>query len=137
MLKESGPEIGNAVDSSLIFATLVNAEHATPEKSAAARQRTDEMLAGCQRAGFQFPLKLKTEIQRKGKTAAELAERISKPWQVARATCNERLQRHRPGMGEYILGHSTGSINESNYRKRWSEAVEAVNTLEQPIEFLK
>lgn len=102
-----------------LFPSLVSTAAKDPEKSHAARRRNSELRKAAQTAGFIFP------------------DRRSKPWQIARATCNERLERHRPGIGEFVLGHSAGSINKKNYRQRWSEAVTAVQTLPQPASFLE
>ena len=105
-------------DNSLIFPSLTSDETTQPEKSRAARRRTAAMRAAAELAGFRFP------------------KSPAKPWQIARATCNERLERHRPGVGEYVLGHSAAGINKKHYRQRWSEAVDAINTLPQPASFL-
>ncbi|MBL8810022.1 MAG: hypothetical protein JNM43_07600 [Planctomycetaceae bacterium] len=103
----------------VLFPSLVGAEAANPEKSRAARRRNAQLRAAAEAAGFVFPPNRR------------------KPWQIARATCNERLERHRKGAGEYMLGHSSGSVNARHYRQRWSEVCEAVNTLPQPAAFLE
>lgn len=102
----------------LIFPRLTSAIAKDPEHSHAARRRNAAMRSAAERAGFVFP------------------SRRSKPWQVARATANERLERHCAGIGEFVLGHATGSVNKKHYRQRWSEAVAAVNSLPQPSRFL-
>lgn len=102
-----------------MFPSLVSATAKEPEKSHSARRRNAELRKAAQTAGFVFP------------------DRRSKPWQIARATCNERLERHCVGIGEFVLGHASGSVNAKSYRKRWSEAVTAVQTLPQPPGFLE
>lgn len=109
----------DAMASRRIFPYLVSAAAKDPEKSHAARRRNAELRKAAQAAGFLFP------------------DRRSKPWQIARATCNERLERHCAGIGEFVLGHASGSVNAKSYRKRWSEAVAAVQTLPQPPGFLE
>lgn len=103
----------------LLFPSLIGPKAANPEKSRAARRRNDHLRAAAEAAGFVFPP----------------ARR--KPWQIARATCNERLERHQKGCGEFVLGHSSGSVNARHYRQRWTEICEAVNSLPQPPEFLE
>ena len=105
-------------ESARIFPSLVSATAKDPEKSHAARRRNAAVREAAIRAGFDFPPKR------------------DKPWQIARATCNERLERHCPGIGEFVLGHSAGSINKKHYRQRWSEAVKAIATLPQPVSFV-
>lgn len=66
---------------------------------------------------------------------ATLGIRHAKPWQVARLTCNERLERHRPGAGQFVLGHSN-TLNSRSYREPSGLIWEAVTTLPQPPEFI-
>lgn len=54
---------------------------------------------------------------------------VAKPWQVARATCNERFESHRPGVGPFILGHSLQGVNARSYRQPTEAVHEAVRTL--------
>lgn len=54
---------------------------------------------------------------------------VKKPWQVCRATCNERYESHRPGVGSFILGHSLGGVNARSYRQPTEAVHEAVKTL--------
>ncbi len=108
---------GDAADSALLFPGSVSNDCRDPEKSRSARRRNAAIKAAAESVGFEYP------------------DRRTKPWQICRATANERLERHRPGIGEFILGHSAGSINKKHYRQRWSEAVEAINTLPQPPSF--
>jgi hypothetical protein len=109
----------SAADDALLFPGLVSADAVDPEKSRAARRRNSAIMQAAESAGFVFP------------------DRRRKPWQIARATANERLERHRPGVGEFVLGHLSGSINARHYRQRWSEICAAVNSLPQPPEFLE
>lgn len=104
---------------SLCFPSLVSEGNKDPEKSRAARRRNHLVLEAAEAVGFSFPA------------------RRRKPWQIARATCNERLERHRPGTGEAILGHAKNTINAKHYRQRWSEMCDAVNTVPQPAAFLE
>lgn len=108
-----------AADDALLFPGLVSADAVDPEKSRSARRRNSAIMKAAEAAGFIFP------------------DRRRKPWQIARATANERLERHRPGVGEFVLGHMSGSINARHYRQRWSEICAAVNSLPQPPEFLE
>jgi integrase len=114
----SGPSAADSTVSARIFPRLVSEDCTDPEHSRAARRRNAAIRAAAQRAGFAFP-----------------ANR-DKPWQIARATCNERLERHCPGIGPFILGHSARGTNAKSYRQRWSEAVQAVESLPQPLSFL-
>jgi integrase len=107
-----------AAGSRRLFRGLVSLECVDPEKSRAARRRNAAIRAAAERAGFVFP------------------SNRDKPWQIARATCNERLERHCPGIGPFVLGHSAKSVNAKSYRQRWSEAVQAVVSLPQPLGFL-
>lgn len=54
---------------------------------------------------------------------------VERPWQIARATCNERYESHRPGVGEFILGHSCRGVNARSYRQPTEAVHEAVRTL--------
>lgn len=54
---------------------------------------------------------------------------IVKPWQVARATCNERYESHAPGVGTFILGHSLTGVNARSYRQPTEAVHKAVQTL--------
>lgn len=40
----------------------------------------------------------------------------AKPWQVLRATCNERYERQRTGLGAWVLGHAMSGVNATSYR---------------------
>jgi len=105
----------------LVFPELTSRRVADPEKSRAARRRNAEMKAAVRAAGFDFD----------GRTDANC-----KPWQVGRATCNERLQRMKQGVGDFVLGHSTQGVNAANYRQPTSDVFKTIQTLEQPPTFL-
>jgi len=105
----------------LVFPGLTSLRVADPEKSRAARRRNSEMKAAVRAAGFDFD----------GRTPANC-----KPWQVGRATCNERLQRAKQGVGDFVLGHSTQGVNAANYREPTSDVFTTVRSLEQPPTFL-
>lgn len=57
------------------------------------------------------------------------------PWQVGRLTCNERLERWRPGSGQFVLGH-VATLNSTSYREPSGLIYEAVTTLPQPAAFV-
>ncbi len=56
-------------------------------------------------------------------------EEIPKPWQSARATCNERYESHMPGVGQFILGHKLQGVNAKSYRSPNELVHKAVSTL--------
>jgi len=62
---------------------------------------------------------------------ASIGLRYAKPWQVARATCNERLERHAPGVGQFVLGHAN-TLNSRSYREPSQAVYEAIVSLPQP-----
>ena len=97
-----------------VFPDLSDASAAEPEQSRAARRRN---------ARFKRVL-------------ASLKIEVAKPWQVGRLTCNERLERHRPGAGQFVLGHAN-TLNSVSYREPSSLVHEAVTTLPQPSCFLR
>jgi integrase len=93
----------------LVWPGLTDPEGADPERSRPARSRNarfKRLLAG-------------------------LGICHEKPWQVGRLTCNERLERHRPGAGQFVLGHAN-SLNSVSYREPSGLVWEAVRTLPQP-----
>lgn len=55
-----------------------------------------------------------------------------KPFQVLRATCNERYERHSARAGEWILGHGMSGVNRASYQNPGLEIYEAANSLPQP-----
>ena len=60
----------------------------------------------------------------------------AKPFQVARATCNERYESHQEGVGQFLLGHSL-TLNARSYRQPSRMIREAVETIPQPPQFLR
>lgn len=93
-----------------VFARLTNVNCEDPEKSREARHRnaiTKELLG---RAGLQF----------------------KKPWQAARATCNERLESRHLGVGQFVLGHALQGVNVRSYRQPSALIFEIVTSLPQP-----
>jgi hypothetical protein len=53
---------------------------------------------------------------------------------VGRLTCNERLEGHQPGSGQFVLGHAN-TLNSVSYREPSGLIYEAVTTLPQPDAF--
>lgn len=98
----------------LVWPELTDATAADPERSRAAR---------CRNARFKRVL-----------AGLDPPIRHAKPWQVGRLTCNERLERHRPGSGQFVLGHSE-TLNSTSYREPSGLIYEAVVTLPQPAEW--
>lgn len=90
-----------------VFDGYGNPEAKDPEKTYQSRVRNTLMKQLLRRAGID----------------------VAKPWQVARATCNERYESHRPGVGGFILGHSLGGVNARSYRQPTEAVHEAVKTL--------
>jgi len=93
----------------LVWPELTDAAARDPERSRAARDRN---------ARFKRIL-------------ATLGIAHERPWQVCRLTCNERLERHRPGAGQFVLGHAS-TLNSVSYRDPSGLIYEAVSTLPQP-----
>lgn len=91
-----------------LFPHISNPNAADPEKSVEARMRNSLAKRLMKRAGINVP---------------------NKPWQVARATCNERYESHRLGVGQFILGHSAKGVNATSYRDPTAAVWEAVRTL--------
>lgn len=96
----------------LVWPGLTDADAADPERSRPARERNSRFKAVLGVLGIEH----------------------EKPWQVGRLTCNERLERHRPGSGQFVLGHSN-TLNSLSYREPSGMIFEAVTTLPQPACF--
>jgi integrase len=109
-------------DDTYVFPTLISHKAKDPRKSRAARKTVAAMRDAAAAAGFHFD----------GRPVKE-----RKPFQVLRATCNERFERHSKRAGEWILGHAMSSVNRKSYQNPGSEIYEAVNTLPQPEAFLR
>lgn len=103
-------------DDAWVFDRLVSHNHQQPTKSRAARRSLAELKAAIEAAGVDVP---------------------DKPWQVCRATCNTRLEMHRPGVGKWVLGHSANDVNATSYTNPTEDIYEAINTLPQPPQFLR
>jgi integrase len=93
----------------LVWPELTEPAAADPERSRAARTRNARMKRVLRGIGIE----------------------PAKPWQVGRLTCNERFERHRPGSGQFILGHSR-TLNSVSYREPSGLVYEAAATLPQP-----
>ena len=91
------------------FGHLTSVEAADPERSRAARDRNALFKSLLANAGIDFIW----------------------PWQTCRATCNERLESHREGSGQFMLGHGN-TLNSKSYREPSKLIYEAVNSVPQP-----
>ena len=96
----------------LVWPELTDPDGADPERSRAARTRNGRFKS----------------------VLAGLGIGHEKPWQVGRLTCNERLERHRPGSGQFVLGHAN-TLNSASYREPGELVYQAVTTLPQPACF--
>ena len=67
-------------------------------------------------------------------TDAGITSQFSKPWQAARATCNERLEAVQEGVGQFVLGHSLG-LNAKSYRQPSAIIRDAILRVPQPLSF--
>ncbi len=103
-----------------VFPNLISHAAKEPKKSRACRRTVKDLKSAAIAAGFDFD----------GRPSKE-----QKPFQVLRATCNERYERHSRRAGEWILGHGMGSVNRASYQNPGSEIYDAVNTLPQPEAF--
>lgn len=97
----------------LVFRGLTNPTAKHPEKSRPARRRT---------------LALKIALAGIG---LDPEKQFKKPWQICRATTNERLERYQPGAGQFVLGHCS-TLNSRSYREPSGMVFDAVSHLEQP-----
>ena len=50
-----------------------------------------------------------------------------KPWQCCRATCNERLESIKEGVGQFVLGHSAKGVNARSYRNPTEVVYRTIN----------
>jgi integrase len=100
---------GVLLDDCMVWPKLTDPDAADPERSRAARRRNARLKAALATLGIEH----------------------AKPWQVGRLTCNERLERHRPGSGQFVLGHAA-TLNSVSYREPSGLIYEAVSTLPQP-----
>jgi len=93
----------------LLFPARSNPTHTDPEKSRQARRR---------RKDFKEAL-------------AAVSLHFDKPYQSLRATCNERLERFREGVGQFVLGHAN-TLNSKSYRNPAQAIRDAIEQLPQP-----
>ncbi|MGD9713703.1 MAG: hypothetical protein AB7V46_16820 [Thermomicrobiales bacterium] len=91
-----------------LFPDMSNPNVLDPEKSVEAKVRNKLAKRLMKRAGVDVP---------------------NKPWQVARATCNERFEAHKAGVGQFVLGHSLQGVNATSYREPTEAVWQAVKTL--------
>ncbi|TWT49055.1 hypothetical protein KOR42_39710 [Thalassoglobus neptunius] len=99
-------------DSPYLFPDLGSPEALDPEKTSRARSRNQLLKLILRQVGI-----------------TDISDTSGKPWQVARATCNERYESHAPGVGPFILGHSLSGVNARSYRDPTEAVHSAVNTL--------
>ncbi len=101
--------------SGLLFPGRTNPEAQDPEKSRAAERRRETVRTLFSSAGLE----------------------IAKPFQVARATCNTRLNSTRgfDRSGNFMLGHDLG-CNSTSYMNPSELMFQAVRAVEQPACFL-
>ena len=111
-------------DSEWLFPSLISVDSAVPSKSRACRRTVSTLRTAAAEIGFDFS-------QGGRHKAAE-----QKPFQILRATCNERFERHHARAGEWILGHSMTSLNRKSYQQPGGEIFQAVQSLIQPAAFL-
>lgn len=109
------------LDETHVFPTLISHRSKDPRKSHASRRTVNALREAAIAAGFDFGDRRKAE---------------QKPFQVLRATCNERFERHSRRAGEWILGHAMTGVNRKSYQNPGSDIYKAVATLPQPSSFL-
>lgn len=109
------------IDETHVFPTLISHANSDPRKSRQCRATVEALREAARSVGFNF---------------GGRAKREQKPFQVLRATCNERFERHSRRAGEWILGHAMTGVNRKSYQNPASAIYEAVLTLPQPSQFL-
>ena len=105
---------GRGQPQALLFPGRVNPDAADPERSRPARRRN--------------------ALVQQLLTDAGITSQFSKPWQAARATCNERLEAVQEGVGQFVLGHSLG-LNAKSYRQPSAIIRDAILRVPQPLSF--
>ena len=95
-----------------------------PERSHQARRRNRLMKQALQRA-------LAVETDHDWDVFADKDNPWKRPWQIGRLTANERFERHRVGLGQFMLAHSR-TLNSLSYREPSREVLEGVLTIDQP-----
>lgn len=101
----------------LVFPRLTAGDSQDPEKSRAARARTARLKSALVAAGLQ-------------------GHDYTKPIQILRATCNTRLNNHRPGKGLIVTHGKDADVSSQHYWNEREPLIEAVMTLPQPAAFL-
>jgi len=108
-------------DTELIFDGLTSPASKDPERCRPARVRNELMKRALQDA-----------LADEGINVFADRSPWSKPWQIGRLTCNERCERHMPGLGEFILGHASQSLNARSYREPSGMIIDGVLSLDPP-----
>lgn len=126
---------GDAEEDDLVFPTLTNPKHKeSPEHSVNARRRKRAIKEAIVRAGLDEWIE-KQFYRTVGDEPRAVTFRdlkiFSKPFQAARATCNERLERVQVGAGQFVLGHCA-TLNSRSYREPSGMVFDAVQRLPEP-----
>lgn len=100
---------GNGKTTGPVFPGRSRPDAADPERSRPARERRAQFKAALQAVGLH----------------------VAKPFQAARATCNERLERTREGVGQFVLGHAL-TLNAKSYREPSALIRDVVCQVPQP-----
>jgi integrase len=111
------------IDERWLFPNLISHQADNAAKSRACRRTVSQFRDAVTSTGFDF-------------TAGGRGKGEQKPFQVLRATCNERFERHHRRAGEWILGHAMNSLNRKSYQNPGTEIFHAVVSLPQPTVFL-
>lgn len=104
------PSKAMPVNGGLIFPELASSHNGNPERSRKARAATRQLKQILTECGIPA---------------------IRKPWHAARVTCNERMESHKPGSGQFLLGHSLTGVNARSYREPTQFVFDAVNSVPQ------
>lgn len=96
-----------------LFDGLTEPGNVHPERSRASRERNADIRSRLAAVGINF----------------------AKPFQAARATCNERLESHKQGVGQFVLGHAL-TLNSRSYRKPDKMVRDAIESAPLPPCFL-
>lgn len=111
------------IDERWLFPNLISHQADNAAKSRACRRTVSQFRDAVTSTGFDF-------------SAGGRGKSEQKPFQVLRATCNERFERHHRRAGEWILGHAMNSLNRKSYQNPGAEIFHAVASLPQPTVFL-
>ena len=104
----------------LVFPRLTSGNHKKPEKSAAARRRTD---------------RIKDVLRSMGLKVDHKSDDHFHPWQVLRRTATSRLNNHRSGKGQLVTHGKDADVNSQSYWNERPAITEAVMSLPQPAAF--